>query len=258
MLVVLSPAKTLDFTAQLATTTFTQPSLLAPAQELVTLLAHYGVSELASLMKLSDKLAALNVARFASWQPPFNPGNARQAVLAFQGEVYQTLAAHTFSADDFAFSQQHLRLLSGLYGVLRPLDLMQAYRLEMGTRLATPWGKDLYQFWGERITEALNQALAAQGDDLLINLASAEYFKAVRPAALLGRIVTPVFYERKNEQSKVVSIYAKQARGLMAREIITQRLTSVAQLQQFNQAGYQFCPESSSAERLVFQREQKI
>lgn len=193
MLMVISPAKTLDYTTPLATTRYTQPALLEKSQQLINVARDLSPAQIASLMSISDKLALLNAQRFNDWQPDFTPDNARQAILAFKGDVYTGLQAETFSEADFDFAQQHLRMLSGLYGLLRPLDLMQPYRLEMGTRLANPAGKDLYSFWGETLTEALNQALAAQGDDLLINLASDEYFKAVQPKKLNGRLIKPVF-----------------------------------------------------------------
>ena len=171
MLMVISPAKTLDYTTPLATQRYTQPALLEKSQELVAVARQLSPAALASLMSISDKLALLNAERFNDWHPQFTPENARQAILAFKGDVYTGLQAERFSEADFDFAQQHLRMLSGLYGVLRPLDLMQPYRLEMGTKLENPAGKDLYSFWGETLTQTLNAALAAQGDDLLINLA---------------------------------------------------------------------------------------
>ncbi|MBV4368962.1 peroxide stress protein YaaA [Erwinia phyllosphaerae] len=254
MLMVISPAKTLDFASPLATTSFTQPALLNDAEKLINVARDLTPAQIGSLMSISDKLADLNAGRFQSWQTPFTPDNARQAILAFKGDVYTGLAAETLQEDDFAFAQQHLRMLSGLYGLLRPLDLMQPYRLEMGTKLANPAGKDLYAFWGDRLTEALNAALADQGDDVLINLASDEYFKAIKPAKVQGRIVKPVFLDEKNGKFKIISFYAKKARGLMSRYIIEHRLSQPEQLKSFNVDGYFFAADESSEHELVFKR----
>ncbi|MCC2618322.1 peroxide stress protein YaaA [Aestuariibacter halophilus] len=256
MLIVVSPAKNLDFDTAPVTQTHTQPMLLEDTEALMAVCRTLSPADLSSLMKISDKLALLNAERFADWQRPFTPDNAKQAVLAFNGDVYSGLDAGSFSEDDFAFAQQHLRILSGLYGVLRPLDLMQAYRLEMGTKLANPRGKDLYAFWKGIITDNLNQALEAQGDNVLINLASNEYFGAVQPKALNGMVVTPVFKDYKNGQYKIISFFAKKARGLMARYIIEHRLTDVAQLKAFDVDGYQFDEQQSSPDTLVFTRRQ--
>ena len=258
MLMVISPAKTLDYTTPLATTRYTQPALLEKSQQLINVARDLSPAQIASLMSISDKLALLNAQRFNDWQPNFTPENARQAILAFKGDVYTGLQAETFSEADFDFAQQHLRMLSGLYGLLRPLDLMQPYRLEMGTRLANPAGKDLYSFWGETLTEALNQALVAQGDDLLINLASDEYFKAVQPKKLNGRLIKPVFLDEKNGKFKIISFYAKKARGLMCRYIIENRLQQAEQLKQFNLDGYFFDEESSRDNELVFKRHEQV
>lgn len=257
MLMVISPAKTLDFDSPLATKNFTQPALLDKSQQLVEVARDLSPAQIGSLMHISDKLAELNAQRFNDWQPPFSLDNARQAILAFKGDVYTGLQAEDFSDKDFAFAQQHLRMLSGLYGLLRPLDLMQAYRLEMGIKLANPAGKDLYSFWGETLTEALNDALAAQGDDVLINLASDEYFKAVKAKKLNGRIIKPVFLDEKNGKFKVISFYAKKARGLMSRYIIQQHLTKPAQLKKFDLEGYFFDAESSTENELVFKRHEQ-
>ncbi|MFS2222927.1 peroxide stress protein YaaA [Pantoea sp. B65] len=257
MLMVISPAKTLDFDSPLATKKFTQPALLEKSQQLIAVARDLSPAQIGSLMHISDKLAELNAQRFNDWQPPFSPDNARQAILAFKGDVYTGLQAEDFSAQDFDFAQQHLRMLSGLYGLLRPLDLMQAYRLEMGIRLANPAGKDLYTFWGDTLTEALNAALAEQGDDVLINLASDEYFKAIRPKRLNARVIKPVFLDEKNGKFKVISFYAKKARGLMSRYIIQHRLTKPAQLKKFDLEGYCFNAESSSENELVFKRDEQ-
>lgn len=254
MLMVISPAKTLDFESSLATQRYTQPALLEESQKLIALARKLSPADIGSLMHISDKLAVLNAQRFNDWQPDFTPDNARQAILAFKGDVYTGLQAETFSEKEFDFAQQHLRMLSGLYGLLRPLDLMQAYRLEMGIKLANPAGKDLYSFWGEKLTHALNDALADQGDDVLINLASDEYFKAVKPKLLKGEIVKPVFLDEKNGTFKVISFYAKKARGLMSRYIIEHRLSKPAQLKKFDVDGYVFDAEASKGNELVFKR----
>lgn len=257
MLMVISPAKTLDYTTPLATSRYTQPALLEKSQQLIAVARDLSPAQIASLMSISDKLALLNAQRFNDWQPEFTPDNARQAILAFKGDVYTGLQAETFSEADFDFAQQHLRMLSGLYGVLRPLDLMQPYRLEMGTKLANPAGKDLYSFWGETLTQALNEALAAQGDDVMINLASDEYFKAVQPKKLQGRLIKPVFLDEKNGKFKIISFYAKKARGLMCRYIIENRLQQAEQLKQFDLEGYFFDEENSRADEWVFKRHEQ-
>ncbi|WLS78332.1 peroxide stress protein YaaA [Erwinia pyri] len=257
MLMVISPAKTLDFDSPLATKRFTQPALLDDSQKLIEIARQLTPAQIASLMSISDKLAELNANRFNDWHPPFTPDNARQAILAFKGDVYTGLQAETFSEKEFDFAQQHLRMLSGLYGLLRPLDLMQPYRLEMGIRLDNPAGKDLYAFWGDRLTEALNAALAGQGDDVLINLASDEYFRAVKPKQLNGRIIKPVFLDEKNGKFKVISFYAKKARGLMSRYVIQQGLTKPDQLKNFDVAGYLYSAEESNETDLVFKRREQ-
>jgi uncharacterized protein len=257
MLMVISPAKTLDFESPLATQQFTQPALLEKSQLLIDVARDLSPAQIASLMGISDKLAHLNADRFNSWQPPFTLENARQAILAFKGDVYTGLQAETFSDKDFTFAQQHLRMLSGLYGLLRPLDLMQPYRLEMGIKLANPAAKDLYGFWGDLLTEKLNAALAEQGDDVLINLASDEYFKAIKPKKLAGRLIKPVFLDEKNGKFKVISFYAKKARGLMSRYVIQHRLSKPEQLKKFDVDGYFFAAAESSENELVFKRHEQ-
>lgn len=202
MLILISPAKTLDYQSPLATTRYTQPELLEHSQQLIGIARKLTAPQIGKLMSISDKLADLNATRFHDWHPDFTPQNARQAILAFKGDVYTGLQAETFSEADFDFAQQHLRMLSGLYGVLRPLDLMQPYRLEMGIKLENPQGKDLYHFWGDIITDKLNQSLQAQGDDIIINLASDEYFKSVKPKKLQGRLIKPVFLDEKTVNSR--------------------------------------------------------
>ena len=257
MLILISPAKTLDYQSELTTKRFTQPALLEHSQQLIREARKLSAPQIKALMGISDKLADLNATRFHDWHPDFTPDNARQAILAFKGDVYTGLQAETFSEADLDFAQQHLRMLSGLYGVLRPLDLMQPYRLEMGIKLENSKGKDLYQFWGDEITKTLNAALEAQGDDVVINLASDEYFRSVKPKALEGRIIKPVFLDEKNGKFKVISFYAKKARGLMSRYIIENRLSKPEQLTGFDSEGYFFDAENSSAEELVFKRHEQ-
>ncbi len=257
MLIVVSPAKTLDYTSPLATERFTQPELLDESSRLIKVCKELTPADISSLMSVSDKIAGLNAARFAEWHPDFTPDNARQAILAFKGDVYTGLEAETLDDDGFDYAQKHLRMLSGLYGLLKPLDLMMPYRLEMGTKLANERGTNLYQFWGSIITEKLNAALAEQGDNILINLASNEYFKSVKPKLLEGEIITPVFKDRKNGQYKMISFFAKKARGMMARYIIDNRIESVEDLKGFDTADYYFVPEASSHAELVFHREEQ-
>ena len=257
MLMVISPAKTLDYESPLATQRFTQPALLEKSHQLIDVARDLSPAQISSLMGISDKLAHLNADRFNQWQPPFSLENARQAILAFKGDVYTGLQAETFSDDDFDFAQQHLRMLSGLYGLLRPLDLMQPYRLEMGIKLANPAGKDLYGFWGDLLTEKLNEAIAEQGDDVLINLASDEYFKAIKPKKLNAELIKPVFLDEKNGKFKVISFYAKKARGLMSRYVIQNRLTNPAQLKKFDVDGYFLDGAESSENEMVFKRREQ-
>lgn len=257
MLILISPAKTLDYQSPLATERYTQPALLEHSQQLIKTARTLSAPQIKKLMGISDKLADLNATRFHDWQPDFTPENARQALLAFKGDVYTGLQAETFSDEDFDFAQRHLRMLSGLYGVLRPLDLMQPYRLEMGIRFENERGKDLYQFWGDIITDTLNEALAQQGDEIVVNLASDEYFRAVKPKKLNARIIKPVFLDEKNGTFKVISFYAKKARGLMSRYIIEQRLTKPEQLTGFDREGYFFDEAASTPDELVFKRHEQ-
>lgn len=256
MLMVISPAKTLDYTSSIGLKDYTQPQHIKQAEQLIKVLKKLSVQEIASLMSISDKLAVLNVARYGEWSTTFTPDNARQAILAFKGDVYTGLAVEDFSAKDFKFAQQHLRVLSGLYGVLRPLDLMQPYRLEMGTKLVNSKGKDLYEFWGEQITQWLNEVLAEQGDKLLLNLASNEYFKAVKPKILEAKVIDVVFKDLKNGQYKIISFYAKKARGMMARYVIKNQIKKLEQLKSFDSEGYYYAEKHSTATKLVFLRDQ--
>ena len=257
MLVVVSPAKNLDFDTPPVTNTHTQPNMLDDAQVLINRCRDLSPAQIGSLMKISDKLSGLNADRFASWQLPFDLSNAKQAVLAFNGDVYSGLDASNLDAKTLDYAQQHLRILSGLYGLLRPLDLIQAYRLEMGTKLDVGQHKNLYQFWDTRITEKLNQAIQDQGDNVLINLASNEYFKSVKPKQLNAEVYTPVFQDCKDGQYKVISFYAKKARGLMARYILQNQISQVSELKNFDVAGYHFSDEKSQGNDLVFTREEQ-
>ncbi|WP_158157123.1 peroxide stress protein YaaA [Pseudomonas sp.] len=255
MLTVISPAKTLDYETAPVTDRFTQPQYLDHSQELIQILRELAPAQISELMHLSDKLAGLNAARFGSWNPAFTPDNAKQALLAFKGDVYTGLDATTLADADFTYAQDHLRMLSGLYGLLRPLDLMQPYRLEMGTKLANARGKDLYAFWGTRISEWLNEALAEQGDDLLLNLASTEYFSAVKRTALKARIINTEFRDLKNGHYKIISFYAKKARGMMSRFVIQERINDVESLKRFDAHGYYFSADHSKPDHLVFLRD---
>jgi len=251
MIIVISPAKTLDFDTAPVTKNHSQPRFLAQSEQLITDLKKLSATDISSLMKLSDKLAGLNMARFQTWSAPFNLDNAKQAVLAFKGDVYTGLDAETLDAAGFEFMQQHLRILSGLYGVLKPLDLMQAYRLEMGTKFANVKGKDLYKFWGSELRESIESEL---NNSVLINLASNEYYQAIEAKKINARIITPVFKDWKNGQYKIISFYAKKARGLMTRYIIDQRIYECEQIQQFDVDGYRFSPEMSEGDEWVFIR----
>ncbi|WP_036772297.1 peroxide stress protein YaaA [Photorhabdus australis] len=254
MLITISPAKTLDYESPLATEKYSQPALLDQSEQLISICCKLTPTQIASLMGISDKLAGLNAARFGEWHADFTPENARQAILAFKGDVYTGMQAEDFSDKDFDFAQDHLRILSGLYGVLRPLDLMQPYRLEMGIKLENKRGRDLYSFWGDLITEKLNQALEQQGDNVLVNLASDEYFKSVNTKKLAGKIIKPVFLDEKNGKYKIISFYAKKARGLMSRFIIQNQLTQIDRLVEFNLDGYVFDESLSKGNELVFKR----
>lgn len=263
MIVVLSPAKTLDFVTPPTLPDTSQPIFLDQSQMLINILRKRSPLEIVKLMGISDQLAALNVQRYADWSQPFTAENAKQAVLAFNGDVYEGLDAVSLSPADLMFAQGHLRILSGLYGVLRPLDLMQPYRLEMSIRLPSRRGKDLYAFWGERISKALGEALRETGAPALVNLASDEYFKAVLPKKLAVPVIQPVFEDwtvgkggskEAAGQYKVVSFYAKRARGLMARFVLIERLKDPEGLKCFSAAGYAFVAAASDETRWVFRR----
>jgi cytoplasmic iron level regulating protein YaaA (DUF328/UPF0246 family) len=256
MLIVISPAKTLDYETPPKTGTFTIPDYLDRSEQLIARARQYSTLDIAELMAVSMKLAELNFERFEQWHTPFTPDNAKQAVLAFKGDVYSGLDAERFSAADFKFAQNHLRILSGLYGLLRPLDLMQPYRLEMGRKVDTDRGRNLYEFWGTTITEGLNAQLKKLKSPYLINLASNEYFKAVKPKALDGEIITPEFKDWKNGQYKMMGVYAKKARGQLSRFVIRNQLTDPQQMKAFDVDGYRFNEALSNGNKWVFTRRQ--
>ena len=254
MLHVISPAKTLDFDTPPTTAKHTQAQFLEQSQALIEQLRPLSPRQLSELMGISDKLGELNAQRFLNWQLPFTPSNAKQALLAFKGDVYTGMEPEAFSEPDLAWAQQRLRILSGLYGLLRPLDLIQPYRLEMGTGFANNRGKNLYQFWGSQLTEQLNRELAQAPEPVLVNLASNEYWGAVQPGQLKGEVITPVFKDAKNGQYKIISFFAKKARGMMSAFIVRNRIERVEQLKEFDTAGYSYNPAMSSAREWVFTR----
>ncbi|GAB1258712.1 peroxide stress protein YaaA [Aurantivibrio plasticivorans] len=256
MLIVISPAKTLDYETPAKISDHTTPQFVNDSKKLIAELKHLAPQDISDLMHISDKLGVLNYDRFQQWKPRFTEKNAKQAILAFKGDVYTGLDAESFKANDFKFAQKHLRILSGLYGLLRPLDLMQPYRLEMGTKFKTPYGKDLYEFWGETLTQQLNEDMKGLKSSLLVNLASNEYFKAVKPKHLEGEIVSPVFKDWKNGQYKIISFFAKKARGLMSAYLIKNRIKSSDDLLSFDLDGYQYDPKLSKDNAPVFTRKQ--
>ena len=251
---LLSPAKTLDYETPATTDSFSIPEYLEKSSELVKVLKQKSFLDLMELMQVSQNIAKLNVERFNQWKLPFSTENAKQAVLSFKGDVYTSLAASALSENRLAYTQSHLRILSGLYGLLRPLDLMQPYRLEMGLKLTTKKGENLYQFWGKKITDALNVLLAKQDEPVLINLASNEYFKSVQKKNLDGRLITPEFKDWKNGKYKKISFFAKKARGLMVRYAIDHNIQKAEGLQNFDYDGYHFNLELSQADKWVFSR----
>ena len=256
MIFLLSPAKALDYDTPPHVAMHTQPLFVKQAAELIDVMQAKSPQEIASLMKLSDALSGLNAARYQAWSAQFTAKNSKQAVLAFNGDVYEGLNAKTLSEPQLAWAQKHVCILSGLYGVLRPLDWMQPYRLEMGTRLVTGKGKNLYQFWGTQIADYLNQRATADTSPLVVNLASEEYFKAVDRKALKARVVTCVFEEFRGDKYKIISFMAKRARGLMVRYAVEHQLVSVEGLKNFDAEGYAFDAAASSLDRLVFRRNQ--
>ncbi|YCM43058.1 peroxide stress protein YaaA [Verrucomicrobiaceae bacterium 227] len=258
MIVLLSPAKSLDFESPLLTKRSTQPRFVEQSSELIGGLRKLSVGELGQLMSISEKLAQLNHDRFASWEPEFTTKNSRPAILAFTGDVYQGMDLKEWSSADFTTAQKRVRILSGLYGVLRPLDLMQPYRLEMGTKFANKGGKNLYGFWGESLTEVINADLKKSGSDLVVNLASNEYFSAIKPKVLDGELITPVFKDEKNGKYKIISFYAKKARGMMADFIVRENITDAKALEKFRTAGYKFSKAESDGKTLVFLRKEGV
>jgi len=254
MISVISPAKKLDFEHPAGSGEFSTPALLSDSERLNRLLREYSALDLMELMNISNKIAELNAERNYHWKTPFNSKNAKQAIFAFRGDVYKGLDADTLKPADLKFAQKHLRILSGLYGILRPLDLMQPYRLEMGTRLRSPRGKNLYEFWGTRITDHINGELARQKSRVLVNLASNEYFKAIVPGQLGGEIITPVFKEKKGRDYRVIGIHAKKARGLMSRFIIKGRIDQPEALKEFELEGYHYNEKLSDDSSWVFVR----
>lgn len=255
MLFLLSPAKSLDYDTPLGEVPHTEPQFVPQSTELIALLKKKSPADIAELMDLSEALSDLNVARYKAWTPKFTAKNSRQAVLAFNGDVYEGLDARSLKPKDLAWAQEHIAILSGLYGVLRPLDWMQPYRLEMGTALANDRGNNLYKFWGRTIADHLQAQVASHPQPVIVNLASQEYFKAVDRKALQARVIDCVFEERKGPGYKIISFMAKRARGLMARYAITQRVTTPAGLEKFDLEGYSFAPTVSEPDRLVFRRE---
>ena len=256
MLTVLSPAKTLDYETAPITQSATLPRFMDQSALLVEDARGLNPDDIRTLMGVSEQIAHLNHERFMNWQSESTSDNAKQAVLAFKGDVYTGLQAETLSEDDLDFAQTRLRILSGLYGLLRPLDLMQPYRLEMGLKFTNQRGRNLYEFWGEQLTDTLNADLVSAKTEVLINLASNEYFKAVKPKLLNADIITPQFKDLKNGQYKMISFFAKKARGLMARYIIDNRITEPEALKSFSEAGYYYSDEQSQGDQWVFLRDE--
>ncbi len=254
LLTLISPAKTLDYDSPLSINSWTEPQFQKHSSELISTLKPMSKARIAKLMSLSDKLATLNVERYRAYEPKFTPENSRPSIMAFKGDVYIGLQAETLSKPDLKFAQKHLRILSGLYGLLRPLDLMQPYRLEMGTDLKNKRGKNLYDFWGDTITDSINQQLAEDKTKVVVNLASKEYFSAVNASKLDGELVSPVFLDWKNGEYKIISFFAKKARGSMARYLIRERVKSLKKLQQFDADGYRFDAERSTPLSPVYLR----
>jgi hypothetical protein len=255
MLTVISPAKTLDFDTKPTTRRATQPEFLERSAQLVEQARGMSPADIQTLMGVSENIANLNHKRFMDWGLPFSLDNAKQSVLAFKGDVYTGLEAETMNSEQLKFAQKHLRILSGLYGLLRPLDLMQPYRLEMGLKFANSQGKNLYDFWGDTISETLGRHIASSGSPVLVNLASNEYFKSVKPRALDADVITPVFKDLKGGKYRVISFFAKKARGQMARYIIDHELNEPEGLKKFRKDGYRYNKAESSARELVFTRD---
>lgn len=256
MLMVISPAKNLDYKTEPQTKLSSKPSMLKDSQVLIDELKRLSPQEVSALMGISDKLGVLNYDRYQTFTTPFTKKNAKPAALAFNGDVYAGLDAPNMSDEELSFAQEHLRILSGLYGLLRPLDLMQPYRLEMGTKFSNPRGANLYEFWGDEITKAINKQLKALDSNTLINLASNEYFKSVDVGAVNARVMTPVFKDWKTDKYKIISFYAKKARGLMSAYIIKNKITHADDLKGFDYEGYGYNKALSEGDELVFTRKQ--
>tara|TARA_B100001250_G_scaffold227982_1_gene195687 strand:- start:95 stop:871 length:777 start_codon:yes stop_codon:yes gene_type:complete len=256
MLAIISPAKTLDFETLSLTNSSSCPEFLDHSQNLIDTLRTLPQSKLCSLMSISSKLAALNEQRYQDWSLPFTTSNAKQAIMAFKGDVYTGFTFEEYNEKDFAYAQKHLRILSGLYGLLRPLDLIQPYRLEMGTKLATPQGKNLYDFWGSKLTNALNGAIKNSGIQILVNLASNEYYNAVDKTVLQGRVITPIFKDYKNGDLKIISFFAKKARGAMSDYLVRHRINKPEGLKEFKGLGYRFNENLTKNDNWVFTRKE--
>ena len=254
MLITLSPSKGQDFEVELPTSLHTQARQLDDSQLLIDELKKYDLAAIRQMMTLSENLAILNVERFHTFSRPFNLNNAKPALFAFKGDVYSGIQKDQYTDEDLEYAQQHLRILSGLYGALRPMDLIQPYRLEMKTKLDNPRGSNLYQFWDERITDSLNHDLENQQEATLINLASNEYFKAVKPKKLQGRLLHIAFKETKDDKTRVIAIFAKRARGMMTDFILRNRIEHCEDLKEFNHAGYEYSPSTSNENQWVFTR----
>jgi len=256
MIITLSPSKGQDFETPVVLDDATLPAMLDDSQLLIDVLRKYSVSQVRELMEVSENIARLNVDRYKSFSLPFTPDNARPALFAFKGDVYRGIPVQEYTEEDLRFAQEHLRMLSGLYGCLRPLDLIQPYRLEMKTRLKNPRGDNLYQFWGDRLTQCLNAELAKQKEATLVNLASNEYFKAVKPKLLEGRLLNIAFKEEKNGKARIIAVFAKRARGMMADFIIRNRIESAEDIQGFDREGYRYSRADSDERTWVFKRPQ--
>ena len=257
MIIILSPAKTLDFENPAVEKTCTEPEFLSLSKNLIAGLSKMSNEEISKLMGISDKLAALNSQRYKSWNVKHESKNSKQAILAFKGDVYEGMKAWDYTKQDFTYAQKNLRLLSGLYGLLRPLDLIQPHRLEMGTVYSNPAGKDLYSFWGERLNKKLNEECKSSGSNYLINLASQEYFKATQPKKLEMEVISPVFKDEKNGKFKIISFYAKKARGMMSSYLIRNQVETLEGIRAFNDQGYQFESSESTNLQPVFLRSEK-
>ncbi|MBJ10103.1 MAG: peroxide stress protein YaaA [Flavobacteriales bacterium] len=256
MISIVSPAKSLNFDDSCSVKMYSQCSFLKDSQLLVNDLKKYSQKQISDLMKVSDKIGLLNADRYKNWSLPFNEGNSKQAVFAFQGDVYQGLEIDSFSEDDLIYAQDYFRILSGLYGLLKPLDLIQPYRLEMGTSFKNKRGKNLYDFWNTRITELLNKELELSKSQYLLNLASNEYYKVIQPNGLNATVITPIFKDFKNGQYKIISFFAKRARGMMASFHLKNKINNPEDLKSFNMAGYTFNDDMSNDNQLVFTRRQ--